>query len=817
MYINTSFFTKYSIQGLFTLVTLNLCFTVKAQSPVYTTPYTISTIAGSALSGSGYYDASGSSAIFNQPYGIAVDSSGNLFVADSGNYVIRKITPAGLVTTIAGQAGNSSSTDGTGISATFGTIKGITIDSSGNLYVTDSSNNTVRKITVNTWNVTTLVASTSGLKSPTGITVDSSGNLYVSDSGNYVIRKISSSGSISTLAGTVGKSGISDGIATTATFAYPAGIAVDSSGNVYVCDYNASTIREISPSGTVSTIGGFPGAPGFLDGALLSTASQFAGPYALAIDTAGNLYITDQSSLSVIRKITSPTHSSPTVSSLAGQIGIASRWDGTGASANFNNAHGLAIDTSGNLYVADTVNNTIRKGVYASSLISAPSITTQPTSQTVTIGGSATLSVLASGSSLSYQWYLNGLAISGATSSTLTLNSITASNAGNYTCAISNSAGSAISTAAVISTTVAAPSIITQPTSQTVTIGGSATLSVLASGSSLSYQWYLNGVAITGATSPTYSVSTASAQSAGAYTVSVTNTTGVVTSNAVQMSVVIPGYLTDISVLSLDGPGSQLLSIGFTNGGAGTIGAENLLIRGAGPALAAFGISNYIPDPVITLFQGSNQIATNDNWGSTASNITAVSNAEAATGAFAYSPATGLDAALVQSLPSVANGYTVQISGKGNTTGQTIAEVYDYTPNHGLTSPRLTNLSTLLFIPSNSIATAGFVIGGTTPLQVLIRASGPTLAAAPFNLTSMLTDPMFKVFSGNTQIATNAGWAGTTAITAANSRAGAFQFMSATSKDSAVVLTLNPGSYSVQASSASGAAGTTLIELYEVP
>ena len=248
----------------------------------------------------------------------------------------------------------------------------------------------------------------------------------------------------------------------------------------------------------------------------MSTASQFAGPYALAIDIAGNLYITDQSSLSGIRKITSPAHSSPTVNSLAGQIGIASRWDGTGASANFNNAHGLAIDTSGNIYVADTVNNTIRRGVYASSLISAPSITTQPTSQTLTIGGSATLSVL-------------------------------------------------------------------------------------ASGSSLSYQWYLNGVAITGATSPTYSVSTASAQSAGAYTVSVTNTTGVVTSNAVQMSVVIPGYLTDISVLSLDGPGSQLLSIGFTNGGAGTIGAENLLIRGAGPALAAFGISNYIPDPVITL------------------------------------------------------------------------------------------------------------------------------------------------------------------------------------------------------------------------
>jgi len=822
MQFKTNILSPNDIKGIFTLLAFSLCSLLKAQTPIYTTPYTISTIAGNATGGANYLDGTGTNAYFSQPFAIAVDSNGNLYVADGGNNVIRKVSPSGVVTTIAGQAGVRSSIDGIGINATFGIINGIAIDVSGNLYVTDSTFNTVRKISASTYNVSTLITSTAGLKNPTGIAVDLSGNLYVSDTGNCIIRKITPSGSMTTLAGIINKAGGQDGPATSATFGSPSGIAVDSLGNVFVCDTSNSTIRQVNTNGTVSTIGGYVGAPGFFDGTLSNTGSQFAGPYALAIDSSGSLYITDQASLSLLRKISSPTKASPKVSTLAGQLGVASRWDGTGAGANFNNPHGIAIDANGVIYISDTGNNTIRKGLTASTAVSIPTVATAI--QNGQAGSSYNYTLSATNSPTSFTLTSGTLPLGLNFNSSTGLISGIPTTAGTYNVyfTASNSAGT--SSPSLISLTIsgstavtAAPTISVQPLSQTVTLGSSASLSITASSAASiqTYQWYLNSAPIAGANSSTYTISSASTLSAGTYTVSVTNTAGTIISNAAILSVTIPGYLTDISVLSMDGPGTQLVSIGFTIGGSTSV-PENLLIRAAGPALSAFGIFNYLPDPVITLFQGSTQLATNDNWGSTASNITAVINAEATTGAFAYTPTTSLDAALVQALPSVANGYTIQISGKSNATGQTIAEVYDYNLDHGLNSPRLTNLSSLLFIPANSITTAGFVIGGTTPMQVLIRASGPTLAATPFNLIGMLADPVLRVYAGNTQIATNAGWGGSPTITATNIATGAFQFINSSSKDSAVVLTLSPGSYSVQVSSATGTGGVSLIELYEV-
>ena len=951
--------------------------TLYSQSIAYPIPYSVTTIAGQI--GSGYADGNGTNAIFNQPFGITVDSTGNVYVADQNNYVIRRISSSGVVTTIAGQAGISGSSDGIGTAALFGAVNGITIDVSGNLYVTDGTYNTVRKISAGTWNVTTLIKSTAGLKYPLGIAVDSDSNIYIADSGNYVIRKLTSSGTLSVYAGLLGQGSASPG-----HLSYPSSICLDKNGNLFVVDSLQSTICKISGQGILSIIGGFPGAPGFLDGALSNQASQFNNPAAICSDSSGNLYIVDGISGSIIREIST----SNTVSTLAGSIIVGAR-DGTGGSATFSNAKGIASDASGNLYISNTGSNTIRKaspqsinapptitsnpsnqlatlgatfalnviatgggtlsyqwflngnaltnsasvsgaqtanllvsnfstnqvgqytaivtnnygtvtstpvyiqlpvaivtqpqaqtvvsgspatfsvtasgsspayqwsfnsipiagatsssftvqnvqasniGYYSVSISNAvnttnslyssltlinPLITVQPVSSSILIGQSTTLSVSATGASLNYQWYFNGVAIPGATSSAYTIISAGSSNAGSYQVVISNSIGSVTSNAVQLSVGTSL-AITNQPASQSIKLGGTLTLSVNtnALGIPITYQWYLNGTAIAGATSANYTIPSVSTLSAGSYTVNISSSTGTVISNAAQVSLIIPGYLTDISVLSMDGPGNQLLSIGFTNGGAGTSGAENLLIRAAGPALAAFGISNFLPDPSITLFKGNTQIATNDNWGSSSANIASVLNAQTTTGAFAYSPTTSLDAALVQALPSIVNGYTVQISGKGNATGQTIAEIYDYTPDHGINSPRLTNLSSLLYIPTNSLATAGFVIGGTTSVQVLIRVSGPTLAASPFNLTGMLADPMLKVFAGNSLIATNASWGGSVSITAANNSTGAFQFNSPTSKDSAVLLTLTPGSYSVQATSASGTTGVALIELYEVP
>ena len=290
------------------------------------------------------------------------------------------------------------------------------------------------------------------------------------------------------------------------------------------------------------------------------------------------------------------------------------------------------------------------------------------------------------------------------------------------------------------------------------------------------------------------------------------------TSTAAQLSILStpnPGRLVNLSVLTMDGPGAQMLTLGFVNGGSGTVGSEPLLIRASGPALTAFNVPTVLADPTLTLFQGSNVVVTNDNWGSSTTNVTAVNTAEAATGAFQLTPTTSLDAAVVQSLSSVQGGYTVQVQGNNNGVGNALAEVYDNTTNYTATSPRLVNLSCRQLVPANGTLTAGFVISGTTSKTVLIRASGPTLAS--YNVPGTMTDPQISVFSGTTVIASNAGWAGDTALATAAANVGAFPYASNTSKDSAVLMTLAPGSYTVQATSVSGTAGVTLIEVYEVP
>jgi hypothetical protein len=358
--------------------------------------------------------------------------------------------------------------------------------------------------------------------------------------------------------------------------------------------------------------------------------------------------------------------------------------------------------------------------------------------------------------------------------------------------------------------------IVTQPVTQSVNLGSPVTLSVSTTGTTPTYQWYLNGTLIPGATAASYTVSVAAIQNGGTYKVVATNSAGSVTSSAVVLTVTVPGRLINLSVLSLDGPGSQLLTLGFVNGGSGTTGSQSLLIRGSGPTLTSFGVTNVLPDPVINVFQGSNTVVSNDNWGSTPTNVTAIITADTATGAFAFASTSSLDAAVVQSLPSVAGGYTVQVTDKNSATGNTLAEVYDYTTNYTLTSPRLINLSCREFVAANGILSAGFVIGGSTNVKVLVRASGPTLTS--YGVLGVMPDPKVTVYNSNSLVlATNTGWGGSALITAANTATGAFQFNSGISKDSAVLLTLQPGAYTVQASSASGTAGVTLIEVYEVP
>ena len=328
------------------------------------TPYNFTTFAGVAgVSGSD--DSQKIQPTFNQPGGVAIDSLGNLYVADSDNNTIRKITQAGVVTTIAGKAGTKGSSDGTGDQASFNKPQEVAVDSKGNLYVADSDNNTIRKITQA--GVVTTIAGKAGTKGssdgtgdqarfsyPGGVAVDSKGNVYVADYLNHTIRKITSSGVVTTLAGQVNVLGSSDGTGNQASFFYPWGVAVDSKGNVYVTELLNYTIRKITPSGVVTTLAGQVGVYGSSDGT--GNQASFNGPLGVAVDLKGNLYVTDSENYT-IRKITPAGH----VATIAGVATVSGSSDGTGPYARFSYPYGVALDLKGNVYVTDAIDNTIRK------------------------------------------------------------------------------------------------------------------------------------------------------------------------------------------------------------------------------------------------------------------------------------------------------------------------------------------------------------------------------------------------------------------------------------------------------------------------
>jgi hypothetical protein len=324
----------------------------------------VTTLAGSPGQ-RGSADGTGSAARFNSPQGVAVDGAGNVYVADSDNQDIRKITPAGVVTTLAGSPGPQGSADGEGAAAQFSYPRGVAVDSSGNVYVADANNDTIREITPA--GVVATLAGTAGqpgsadgtgaaalFNYPTGVTVDGSGNVYVADTNNQTIREITPAGVVTTLAGAAGQGGNSDGTAGTARFSSPRGVAADGSGNVYVADSGADTIREITQSGVVTTVAGSSYQLGSLDGN--GNAARFSSPQSVAVFGSGNVYVADRNN-NTIREVTL----AGAVTTLAGAPGQAGNVDGTGSAARFNFARGTAVNAAGTIYVADTNSCTIRQ------------------------------------------------------------------------------------------------------------------------------------------------------------------------------------------------------------------------------------------------------------------------------------------------------------------------------------------------------------------------------------------------------------------------------------------------------------------------
>ena len=333
--------------------------------------YTFSTLAGSRQ---GYVDAKGSAAEFHAPEGIAVDRNGNLYVTEYRNHTIRKIAADGTVTTIAGRHDTSGSMDGPGPEARFLHAHGVAVGEDLTVYVCDYGNHTIRKISPS-GDVTTIAgkASQSGAADgtgtearffkPEGVAVGADGTLYVADTYNFTVRKISKNGDVSTLAGKAGTPGDADGQGSDSRFNMPLGVAVDGAGNLYVADADFDqkptgncTVRKISPDGNVTTLAGKAGVPGGADGK--GANARFNRSVGIAVTRNGTVYVADTGA-HTIRRI-SPEGE---VTTLGGTFQVGGNADGVASAARFLTPQSIAVDEAGTLYIADTMNHRIRKGV----------------------------------------------------------------------------------------------------------------------------------------------------------------------------------------------------------------------------------------------------------------------------------------------------------------------------------------------------------------------------------------------------------------------------------------------------------------------
>jgi len=313
---------------------------------------------------------------FGAAVAVVVDASGNAYVSDMDDHTVWKVSPTYQKTLLAGASGLPGSADGPGANARFNTPGGLALDASGNLLVADTGNHTLRRIATD-GTVTTLAGSpgqpgsTDGASAlarfngPFGLAVAATGAIYISDTQNHTIRLLATDGTVSTYAGLAQKAGQVDGDRASARFNQPNGLALTAGGTLYVADFGNSVIRAISAGGTVSLLAGQYNTLGWLDGT--GTAALFRLPVAIVADASGNLYVADASN-HAIRRVTS----AGVVSVLAGS-GSLGNVDSTGSSAQFYLPCGLALTPAGNLLVADT-NNRMLRSLSPAGVVTTPTV-----------------------------------------------------------------------------------------------------------------------------------------------------------------------------------------------------------------------------------------------------------------------------------------------------------------------------------------------------------------------------------------------------------------------------------------------------------
>jgi sugar lactone lactonase YvrE len=644
----------------------------------------VTTFAGLAGS-SGSADGTGNAARFNYPGWVAVDNAGNLYVADSDNNTIRKISSGGVVTTLAGTAGSPGygSADGTGSAARFFNPTGVAVDGAGNVYVADFSNSTIRK--VSSGEVATTVAgsarslgsvdgtgSAARFSQPAGVAVDSAGNLYVADTFNETIRKISSGGVVTTLAGLAGSYGSVDGTGSAARFNGPSGVAVDSIGNLYVADQHNQAIRKISSGGVVTTVAGSAGGPsGSADGT--GSAARFRDPSGLAVDSAGNLYVADTGN-STIRKI----DSGGVVTTLAGLAGSSGSADGTGSAAQFRFPDGVTVDSAGNVYVADTGNHTMRKvnsaGVVTTVAgLAGSSGSGDGTGNAVRFNGPSGVAVDSAGN----------LYVADRGNNTIRVGSIVArAQTQNLSTRLKALSGDNVLIGGFIITGNAPKKVVIRGIGPSLPLEGAMADPVLQlhkpDGSVVSNNnWKIDdqsGQSQEANIRATALPPSNDLESALVVTLSPGNYTAIVSGKDGGQGVALvelydlegtaPSKLANISARGFVDQGDNVLIGGFIVGPT-IAGSNRIVIRGIGPSLP---FSTALQDPVLELHDGNGVLlSSNDNWGDDAN--------AAEIQALELDPKNSRECALLR--PLSPGAYTAILSGKGGTTGVGLIEVYN--------------------------------------------------------------------------------------------------------------------------------------------